>query len=306
MSVIAIDVGGTRIKGAVVAEDGTVVYRGQWPTQAEQDADALVEFLVRIAEKLLGYAADADDPAVAAGIVVPGIVNEGAGVAAFAANLAWRDTPLRALLGRRLNMPVAFGHDVRTGGLAEACLGAGRGSSHFTFMPVGTGIAAALVIDGVPLTSTRGLTGEVGHMVVRQRGERCRCGNRGCLETIASASAISRRYGMATGESGVSAREVQIRAEAGDAAAGWVWGEAVVGLADGLATITMLLDPERIVIGGGLAQAGDSLLVPLRSAVAERLVFRDVPPIVLAELGDQAGCLGAALLAQRLIGCDAA
>lgn len=208
---------------------------------------------------------------------------------------------MRRRLAEHLGLPVAFGHDVRAGGVAEGRLGAGRSCPNFAFVPVGTGIAAALMIDGRPFGGDHGFAGEFGHLVVRPGGDRCACGNRGCVETLASASAIARRYARATGEAGVSAKDVRRLAESGNGAAARIWVEAVEALADGLAALTVVLDFERIVIGGGLAKAGEPFLGPLRDALAERLTFRGPPRLVAAELGHRAGSLGAALLAQDLL-----
>ncbi len=161
------------------------------------------------------------------------------------------------LARERLGIPVAIGHDVRTGGLAEAVLGAGRDTDDFVFMAIGTGIAAALILNGAPYPGTLGWSGEIGHVVVRPNGADCACGNQGCLETYASASAISRRYGGL-----IPAEEVIARAAREDDRAKQVWSEALDTLADGLAATTLLLDPSLLVIGGGLAQAGEKLLKP--------------------------------------------
>jgi glucokinase len=151
------------------------------------------------------------------------------------------------------------------------------------------------------LTGSHTRAGELGHLVVRPGGDAWPCGGRGCLETVASAAAIARHYARASGESGVTAKEVQERSAAGDPAAATVWRNAIEALADGLASAIMLLDPERVVIGGGLARAGAPYFAPLPTAVAERFTFQAIPEIVPAELGHQAGCQGAALLAHDLL-----
>ncbi|GAA1184361.1 ROK family protein [Kitasatospora gansuensis] len=303
MSVIALDVGGTHIKGAIV-ENGRLLDSERWHTRSERGSDALVETVLGCADELVARAVRyGGRPAAPAGIVVPGLVDERAGTAVLAANLGWRGTPVQRWVAEHLDLPVAFGHDVRAGGIAEGRLGAGRGCPNFAFVPVGTGIAAALMIDGRPFGGDHGFAGEFGHLVVRPGGDPCACGNRGCLETLASASAITRRYAEASGETGVSAKGVQQRADAGDHQAVRIWTDAVDALADGLVALTVMLDFERIVIGGGLAGAGEPFLRPLRTALAERLTFRGVPQVVPAGLGHRAGSLGAALLAQDLLDC---
>ncbi|NJC15926.1 glucokinase [Micromonospora profundi] len=296
--VVALDVGGTGMKCALVRPDGVAVHTERHPTDAGRGPAAVVATILDVAEGLAAKArADGLTP-VAAGVAVPGVVDEARGVAVWSANVGFRDVPLRDLVATRLGLPTALGHDVRVGGLAEARLGAGRGTGHVLFVAIGTGIAAAHVVDGVAATGAHGAAGEIGHILVRPDGPRCGCGRPGCLEAVASASAIGRRYAeLAGGSPEVTAAGVVERATAGEPLAGQVWREAVEALADGLATGQALFDVATIVLGGGLAQAGDRLLDPLRMALRERLTFHREPRLVVAALGDEAGCLGAALLA---------
>lgn len=294
--VVALDVGGTGIKCALVRPDGVAVHAERHPTDAGRGPQAVVDTILELAEGLAGKArADGLTP-VACGIAVPGVVDEARGVAVWSANVGFRDVPLRDLAATRLGLPTALGHDVRAGGLAEARLGAGRGADHVLFVAIGTGIAAAHVVDGSAAVGAHGAAGEIGHILVRPDGPRCGCGRPGCLEAVASAAAIGRRYAELAGDPATAA-EVADRAAAGEPLAGRVWREAVEALADGLATGQALFDVATIVIGGGLAQAGPRLLDPLRGALRERLTFHREPRLVAAALGDEAGCLGAALLA---------
>lgn len=281
--VIALDVGGTGMKAALVGADGTILHEARRPTDRERGPEAVIAAVLDFAEELRAYG----EPA-AAGVAVPGIVDEANGVAVYSANIGWRDVPFRTLLAERLGgVPVALGHDVRVGGLAEGRVGAGRGAERFLFVALGTGIAGAIGIgDRVDAT-------ELGHIVVRRKGAVCGCGQRGCVETLASAAAIGRAWG---GDAAACARAV----EQGDPRATAVWDDAIAALADGLVTGLTLLTPDTLIIGGGLAEAGDTLFTPLRAAVAERVTFQQLPPIVPADLGDAAGCLGAGLLAWDL------
>ncbi|MGI5207061.1 ROK family protein [Spirillospora sp. CA-108201] len=298
MTLIGLDVGGTTMKAALVGEgarageDSAVLASESRPTDRADPVGGILDFAAQLAAR----AAALGSPARAAGIALPGIVDEAAGTAVHSANLGWRDVPILRLARERLGVPVAVGHDVRTGGLAEAVLGAGRGAGDFVFTAIGTGIAAALVLNGTPYPGTVGWSGEIGHVVVRPGGEPCACGNRGCLETYASASAVSRRHGE-----GVPAEEVVARAGRGEEKAGRVWSEALDCLADGLAAATLLLDPGLIVVGGGLARAGDALLSPLESRLAARLKFRAPPRLRRTELDDQAAVKGATILAHRAL-----
>ncbi|WP_405727956.1 ROK family protein [Streptomyces sp. NBC_01537] len=281
--VIALDVGGTGMKAALVGADGTLLHEARRPTDRERGPEAVIAAVLDFAEELRAYG----EPA-AAGVAVPGIVDEANGVAVYSANIGWRDVPFRTLLAERLGgVPVALGHDVRVGGLAEGRIGAGRGAERFLFVALGTGIAGAIGIgDRVDAT-------ELGHIVVRRKGTVCGCGQRGCVETLASAAAVGRAWG---GDAAGCARAV----EEGDPRAIAVWDDAIAALADGLVTGLTLLTPDTLIIGGGLAEAGDTLFTPLRAAVAERVTFQKLPPIVPADLGDAAGCLGAGLLAWDL------
>ncbi|WP_173157251.1 ROK family protein [Phytohabitans suffuscus] len=295
-AVLALDVGGTGIKCALVSEAGEVLHTERHATGADRGPDAVVETILDLAAGLAGKARAGGLTPVAVGVTVPGVVDEVAGVAAWSANVGFRDVPLRDLVSARLALPAALGHDVRAGGLAEARLGSGRDFRHVLFVAIGTGIAAAHVVDGQGFAGAHGAAGELGHIVVRPGGTPCGCGARGHLEAEASAAGVSRRYAALAG-SPATAAEVVARAAAGDAVAIQVWTETVEVLADGLVTAQTLYDTEAMVLGGGLAEAGDALLAPLGVAIRERLTFQREPILVRAALGDEAGCVGAALLA---------
>ncbi|MFI9467726.1 ROK family protein [Streptomyces sp. NPDC052492] len=301
--VIALDVGGTGMKAALVGAGGELLHQARRPTGRERGPDAVVEGILGFAADLRAHGLrELGEPASAAGVAVPGIVDEAEGIAAFAANLGWRDVPLRALLTERLGgVPVALGHDVRTGGLAEGRIGAGRGADRFLFVPLGTGIAGAIGIDGRVEAGAHGFAGEIGHIVVRPGGTACPCGQRGCLERFASASAVSQAWAATCGDPDADAADCAKAVESGDARAVRVWQDAVDALADGLVTALTLLDPRTLIIGGGLAEAGETLFTPLREAVRRRVTFQKLPSLVPAALGDTAGCLGAGLLAWDLI-----
>jgi glucokinase len=304
--VIALDVGGTGMKAALVAPDGTLLHQARRPTGRDRGPDAVVAAILDFAAELRDHGRrEYGEPAAAAGVAVPGIVDAAGGIAVYAANLGWKDVPLRALLSERLaGVPVALGHDVRTGGLAEGRIGAGNGADRFLFLPLGTGIAGAIGIDGRIEEGAHGCAGEIGHIVVRPGGRECGCGQRGCLEAYASAGAVSRTWAAASGDPQADAAACARAVEQGDERAAEVWREAVEALADGLVTGLTLLDPRVLIIGGGLAEAGDILFGPLRAAVEARITFQKLPLIVPAALGDTAGCLGAGLLAWDLISVE--
>lgn len=298
-AVLAFDVGGTDTKSALIDASGRVLglRRSPTPLDPADPAGTIVASLAVLAREHLA-AAPGVVP-VAAGVSVPGLVDEVAGIGMFASNLGWRDAPIRSLAQEALGLPVTFGHDVRAAGDAEHRLGAARGYGDVVVLAIGTGIASALVLDGHPYAGG-GYAGEIGHSLADPLGERCPCGAIGCLETIASAGAIARRYSAATGVAVAGAREVLAAATAGDPLAKRVWDDAVEALAEALARLVANLAPEAVVIGGGLAQAGPALFAPLGARLDALLSFHRRPVLVHAQLGDDAGLLGTALAARDL------
>lgn len=216
--VIALDVGGTGMKAALVGADGTLLYEARRATGRERGPDAVVESILAFAAELRAHGEEQfGESAAAAGVAVPGIVDAENGIAVYASNLGWRDVPMRDKLGERLGgVPVALGHDVRTGGLAEGRIGAGKGADRFLFVPLGTGIAGAIGIAGTIEAGAHGYAGEIGHIVVRPDGPDCGCGQRGCLETLASASAVSRAWAAASGDPKADAADCAKAVESGD------------------------------------------------------------------------------------------
>lgn len=289
--VLAVDPGGSSIKAEVLDERLAVHATARGTTPAEPGR-VLAEVLA-VAQRALA-AAPAGQRPVRVGLAVPGVVDPGAGVAVRSANLGWRDEPVAVRAARALGLPVVLGHDVTLAGLAEHRCGAARGLDRAAVVVCGTGIAAALVGGGDLLTGGLGQPGELGHVVVRPDGPPCACGRRGCLEALASAGAIARRYTQRSGRSVAGAREVCERLGV-DEVADDVWGEAVDALADGLLTVSALLAPERVVLGGGLAESGPALLDPLRAALAARVTVERLPAVVPATFGSRAGLVGAAL-----------
>lgn len=295
--VVAIDVGGTRIKAGLLTRDGEALRTETHPTGVEQGPDMA---LGRVAEVASGLARRARADGLAAervGVAVPGVVDEAAGWVVSAPNVGWRDVGVRDRLRDLAGLPVTLTHDVRAGAVAEGRLGAARGSRMFLFAAVGTGLGGAAVIDGRPLLGTRFAAAEIGHLRVPAGRGACRCGARDCAETVASAGAIARRYTSETGRATTSAEDVVRAVRAGEERARAIWSDAVDGLADALLAAVTVLDPELVVVGGGLAAAGPTLFDPLRERVAARTTLREPVPVVAARLGDRAGCLGAGLLA---------
>ncbi len=237
----------------------------------------------------------------AMGLVVPGVVDAQHGIAVYASNLGWRDIPIRQMVAEAVGLPVILDHDVRAAGLAELELGAGRGAQEVLFVALGTGIAAAVITRGQVSTGATGMAGELGHLPVFPDGEWCACGQRGCTETYASGAALSRRYSAVSGISGVPASEVLSRASTGDDLAQRIFGDAVTALGRALVNYVLIMDPEMIIIGGGLAASGAALLDPLTREIQGGLAWRSVPTISGGRFGADAGRRGAALLAWRML-----
>ncbi|GII79823.1 sugar kinase [Sphaerisporangium rufum] len=316
--VVALDVGGTTMKGGLVSATGQVLIAERRPTPRADGPLRVIEAIRAFTGELA--AAGPGTPA-GVGIAVPGLVT--ADTAVYSANIGWKDVPAADLTA--LPLPVRLGHDVRTGGLAESVLGAGRAERDFLFLPIGTGIAGAVVIAGEPYGGSSSRGGEIGHVPVFPAGERCACGQTGCLETYASAASVARRYTerlsratslhqpAATWDAypaaqspmapeTMTAEQVVDLAMRGDPDAAAVWDDALEALSIALASYTLLLDPAAIVIGGGLAEAGEALFEPLAERLTARLAFRTAPPLRRAALGVHAGMLGAALLGWQAAG----
>lgn len=296
--VLAFDVGGTDIKSALFDADGTALGLRRTPTPAA-DGDRTAVLIERLG--VLAAELRVDHPDVvpeAAGLVVPGIVDAGAGLGVFASNLGWKNSPLRDLAAARLGLPVAFDHDVRAASWAEHRLGGARAYANSVVLVIGTGIAGALLVGGEPYTAG-GYAGEIGHSPIAD-GPVCACGARGCLEAVASAGAIARRYREATGIDPDGAKDVIARAATGDPVAAEIWDSALDALTLSLAQLTAVVAPEAIVIGGGLSRAGGALFDELRARLTARLSFHRIPALVPAELSGNAGILGAALRAREL------
>lgn len=289
--VLAIDVGGTGIKAMLAVGDGTVVAEASRPTPTGDGAAALEVALDLSRELLRSHA-----PVGRVGLAVPGIVDPARGLAVYGANLGWRNAPVAAAVADGLGLPVVLVHDVTAAGVAEHRLGAGRGVDDLLVVAIGTGIAAAVIAGGRPVVGGAGQAGELGHVIVRTQGRRCGCGRHGCLEAEASASAIARAYAERAGRSVGGAADVAALLDS-DPVADAVWHNAIDALADGLLDAMALLGSSRVVIGGGLSNAGDRLLLPLATAMRERASVHTMPELVLAALGARGGLVGAALMA---------
>ena len=305
---IGLDVGGTKIAGGVVAADGTIVERMPVVPTPPDDETGTLTALRRIIDELR-----ARHPGVKAiGVGAAGLVEWPEGFIRWAPNNAYRALPLRRLLQDAAGLPVVVDNDANTAAWAEARLGTAAG--YMAFLTIGTGLGGGLILGGQLYRGTTGIGAEVGHIVVDPGGPyECGCGNVGCLEAVASGTALG-RYGreaaaadpgsmlaeLAGGAANVTGETVFKAAQAGDEAARSLLARLGRWLGIGIASLVNLFDFELIVIGGGVAAAGDLLLVPARDSF-ERFVFarahRQPPSIVSARLGSEAGWVGSAILA---------
>lgn len=293
--VVAVDVGGTEIKSALVDSDFNVIATTTAPTPKADSTGA--ETVKTIAAIVLEFAKQQSISAV--GLVVPGALDEPAGTSRWSGNLQWNNLPIRDLLHAAINIPVAFSHDVRTAAVAEMRNGAAKGARNAIFIPVGTGIAAALIIDG-EIRSAEGFAGEIGHIDVNGKYP-CVCGKSGCLEAASSTLAISKAYEAQSGKTGTTTEEIYKLVTAGDAVATQVWNDATAAMARACETLITILAPEVIVFGGGLSNAGETFLKPIRDYLDSTLTFQRKPRLEIAHYGAKAGTIGCAMLAFDLV-----
>jgi glucokinase len=315
--VIGVDMGGTKILAAVVRSDGKILGSAKRRTRAELGPD---EVIARVSETVCEAAKSAAvslEDIGAMGIGAPGPVDPHTGIVFHTPNMpGWNDVPLSRRLSKALGIPVFVENDVNIGTLGEHVMGAGRGTKDMVGIFVGTGVGGGIILDGQLRGGARHAAGEVGHMVVAAGGPYCGCGRQGCLEAVASRTAIERdlRAGIQNGRENrltrVGERRLK-RMTSGVLAQAWADGcpltREVLGRVQwylGLhaAAIVNLLDPEMLVYGGGLIEAlGDRFLEPVRVVARQHYIYQQGAPvqIVTAKLGDNAAVLGAAVVAQR-------
>ncbi len=310
---IGVDVGGTKVLAGVVDDAGRVlgVVRRDTPrpgATAREVEDVLVEAVIAAAAS----AGDAGLSGVASvGLAAAGFVDVERERVLFAPHLPWRGEPVRRSLTERLGVPVAMDNDANCAGLAEATYGAARGATSVLMITLGTGIGGAWLLRGEVIRGANGMAGEFGHMCVVPQGLSCPCGQRGCWEQYGSGTALTRlvsaRLGDAAGAIGwsgpaetTSGPAITEAARRGDPAAVAAFESVGDWLGRGVANLVAALDPDLVVVGGGVSQAGELMLAPARSALARHVAgagHRVLPRLVAAELGPQAGLIGAAVLA---------
>lgn len=313
---LAFDIGGTNSRGEVIAWEGgaltSPLASATVPTPIE-DGDGTVMAITALAKELLSsLTPDQRARVIGAGLGVPGVLDPQTGVVKLAGNLGWRNRPVAAELEAEICVPVYLSHDVTAAGVAEQRLGAGRGVTDVLSVFLGTGIAATvtsgghMLIGGTVPGKGYQQVGEIGHMPVTFDGPLCGCGQRGCLELYCSARSIGRIYSEALGlDPRGPDRKTSLDVVAAldtDPVARDVWSTATRCLAFGLLAASTVVGPSRIVLGGGLAQAGNVLVDAVRGWLEQTARVVHVPEIVTAELGPRAGILGVALLTVDRLG----
>ena len=304
------DVGGTQIRVALVDRTSHIVKRVALPTNAQEGRHAVLERLIGAFREVL---ASTEDTPVGIGITMPGPIDPDSGVLYNPPNLpGWDRFSLKPVFEREFRMDVSLGNDANLAGLAEHRFGAGVGHRNILYLTVSTGVGGAVIIDNRLYTGHNGFAGELGHITIDRNGPVDNCGNVGCLEVMASGTAVGRmaRERLASGESSsltengggeiesVNAQMVSEAARQGDALARSVMDEVATNLGIGIVSLLHAFDPEIIVIGGGMSNSLDLLLEGIEAEIDRHAMgnLKGSRPVVKSKLGDDVGLLGAAAL----------
>lgn len=296
MKSVGIDIGGTKIAGALISEGGTVVSSLSTPSHPDNPE--------RMVEAVAGLVRDLTDEHTeeTVGVALAASLNRERTHIYFSPNIAWPDFPIKTELERILSRPVVLENDANAAGWAEYRFGAGKNSRSLMMLTLGTGVGGAIIEDGKLLIGAYGSAGELGHLVVEPGGRTCGCGNQGCLEQYAAGTALMRQIRERTGDSSLDSEAAVRLFEAGDERVTEVFLEVADVIARAMTSLVAILDPEVVVVGGGVAKAGE----PLRKQIEQRFhhhypahTLRPTARIELAELGNLAGSVGAADLARQ-------
>lgn len=310
---IGVDVGGTKVAGGVVDETGEILATVRKPTPA-QDSQGAVDTIISVIKEL-----QASYEVEAVGIGAPGFIDAARSSVIFAPNVSWRNEPLAMKVAKATGLQVVVENDANSAAWGEYKFGAAKNRRSAVTITVGTGIGGGIVVDGRLVRGSFGFAAEIGHMNMVPDGILCGCGENGCWEMYSSGNALVRlaqdRASKAPATAGrllelaggkasdISGLMVSQAAQEGDPAARDAFSEIGKWLGQGIADIAAMLDPEIFVLSGGVCEAGDVLLGPTRSAFELRLTarpFRSLAPVVIAQLGNQAGLIGAADLAREI------
>ena len=315
MYYIGVDLGGTGIKAGVVNEKGEILSKGSTPTMAERPYQAVIADIATLCKTVAADANITVEEIEAIGVGVPGICDPKTGIIPKCTNLGWFDVPFVSELQSYIAKPVIVDNDATVAGFAEYIAGVSAGTHSSVFVTLGTGVGGGIIINGRPYSGAHGVGSEIGHMNIAMGGEECTCGNKGCFERYASATSIIRDAKRAVAENPqsaimekcggdvekINAKIVIDAAKEGDAVASQVFDGYVNGLAHGLVNLINVIDPEVIVLGGGVSMAGEFLLNAVREAMKPLIFFKSMPyaDVKLATLGADAGIIGAAMLGKQ-------
>lgn len=303
--VIGVDLGASKVACALVSPENQPVARTRIETRALDGPFVVADRVAESVRELLAQA-PADVRIERVGVCSPGPLDHLAGMIYDPPNLTgWRDVPFAAMLAERLGLEVYLEHDAKASAIAEFHLGAGRGAQNMALIIIGTGVGAAIILDGEVYRGPTNSAGEIGHITVDLNGPICTCGSNGCVEAYAGGPAIMRSYAYSTRRRVESAREVAQAAEEGDPIAIRVFQDAGRAVGAAVATLAMLMDVDTFVLFGSVVKAGELLLAPARAAVP-KYSFQSVSQrvrLIACELGDDAGVLGAALVARQRKSC---
>ena len=314
--VLGIDLGGTKVLAGVVGADNTILSRAKRSTPAKQGAEAILAAVVDCAHEALDSAGVPLNEIAGVGIGTPGPLDVERGIILFSANMNVRDFELGPDLSVALGRPVLIQNDVRVGGYGEFRLGAGRGYRNILAAFVGTGIGGCVIVNGQIVTGVTGNAGELGHITVKAGGTKCGCGLRGCLEAMASRSAIARRVGKSLRKGLTSSLALKVdkkggRLKSGELAEAFLANDPVAVkevqraaryLGIGLGSLANVLGPEIVILGGGVVAAiGEPYLDLVRQSFHAHAIVDHQHKIKIepAALGDDAGLLGSALMARE-------
>ena len=312
--VIGIDLGGTKISTALADDSGKIMAHDYRETRADEGQEVVVGRMLDAARQVMAQAEVETTQVSAVGIGAPGPMDIEAGVVVAPPNLpGWDRVPLKQLIEAELAITTFLDNDANAAALGEHRFGAGRGTEHMIYVTVSTGIGGGLILGGKLYHGAGGVAGEIGHVTILPNGPPCNCGNRGCLESLASGTSIARvarervAHGtptlmadLAKGDpKRITAKLVAEAAKQGDAEAQHILSEAMNYLGIGMANLANLFNPQLIVIGGGLTNVGDPLFEPVRRAIGRHafVAAAQAVRVVRAELGNDAGVMGAVALA---------
>ena len=311
---IGIDVGGTNVKIALVDGEGKIIYSNSVPTYAQMGYEYTVNNIKQAIKDLMKETNTEAKDIQGIGFDFPGQVDCKTGVVKLAPNIpGWVNVPIAQMIEEEFNIPTRIDNDVRCAALGELKFGAGRGCENFVCITVGTGIGSGLVINGKVVRGAANAAGELGHIKLQMEdGPLCGCGDSGCLEAFASGPSIvamaqeylkggkSAKFRELAGDGEITPYIVAKAAEAGDPVAKRIFEKMGYYIGMGLTSVINLLNPEKIIIGGGVAECGELLLDPIRRTINDRAmkVQRESVEIVPAELGNSAGVIGASMLVE--------